>query len=164
MMNFPGLFNVILGATAIIAGANVMHGLLTVSLRGKTTVHFLRYSLVANVAGLLPLTRHIIPIQAICMLSVYCSAAAFIALRLHLFGWWRPTFAFVLTAALYLDVVTVSIQIFRYVSALDSLLDPSFVVFRTVQLLMAAGFGGLAIVTVQLTLGPVSKDELTAKE
>ena len=61
---------VVLGLLAIVSGAIVLRGVLSVALSGHRVVRFLECSLVASLAGLLPLTRHLSPIQGICMLSV----------------------------------------------------------------------------------------------
>src|SRR5208282_5751839 len=99
-----GWIHILLGLLAIGSGAIVLHGVLKVELSRNRVTQFLRYSLVASVAGLLPLTPHLSPIQGICMLSVYCAGAVVLAWRkFRLAGLWRPVFAFFLVAVLYLN-------------------------------------------------------------
>jgi hypothetical protein len=110
-MKILGWINIVLGLVATGFGAIVLRGVLRVALRGKWTAKFLRYSLLASLAGLLPLTRHVGLIQGISMVSVYCTAAVILAwFRFHLSGIWRPVFAFLVTVVLYLNVVSLSIQ------------------------------------------------------
>jgi hypothetical protein len=114
-MKILGWIHVLLGLLAIGSGAIVLRGVLRVALSGNRVVRFLEYSLIASLAGLLPLTSHLSPIQGICMLSVYCSGAVVLAWRkFHLAGLWRPVFAFFVVAVLYLNVVSVSIRLFAF--------------------------------------------------
>ena len=105
---------ILLGLLAIGAGAIVLRGVLRVALSGNWVIRFLRLSLISSLVGLLPLTRHFSPIQEICMLSVYGSAAIVLAWRkFHLAGLWRPVFALSIVAVLYLNVVSMSIRLFN---------------------------------------------------
>lgn len=107
--------HVALGLLAIGSGAIVLRGLLRVPLSANRVVRFLRYSLIASLAGLLALTNHLSLIQGSCMLTVYCAGAVVLAWRtFRLAGLWRPVFAFLLVALLYLSVVSVSMRLFKY--------------------------------------------------
>jgi len=144
-MKIFGWINIAFALLAMASGAIVMRGLLKSTLSSKSTVRFLKFSLIASLAGLLPITRHLAPIQGICMVSVYCSAIAIVAwLKFHLAGHWRPAFALFGTIVLYLNVVSVSIQLFG--------LDPvaqSLTVFPMVQFFLAAIFTVLAMLAVE---------------
>jgi hypothetical protein len=127
---------VALGLLAIGSGATVLRGVLKVTLSGHRVVRFLECSLVASLACLLPLTRHLLPIQGICMLSVYCAGVAVLAWRkFHLAGLWRAIFAFSIVAVLYLDVVSVSMRLFNH--------------FEIAQLLFALAFVALGVLSIR---------------
>jgi len=113
-MTILGWIQVLFGLLAIGSGALVLHGILKVELPTNRVVRFLRYSLIASVAGLLPLTPHFSPIQGICVLSVYCAGVVVLAwLKFRLVGLWRSVFAFSMVGVLYLNVAFVSIRMFR---------------------------------------------------
>jgi energy-converting hydrogenase Eha subunit C len=114
-MGMLGWFQVVLGLLAISTGAMVLRGVLLVTLSGSRVIAFLRYSLIASLVGLLPLTGHLAPIQRIYMLSVYCSGFIILAWRkFHLAGLWRSIFAFLIVAVLYLNVASVSTLLFSH--------------------------------------------------
>jgi hypothetical protein len=128
-MRIFGWIQVALGFLAIGSGAVVLRGLLRVTLSGHRVVRFLECSLIASLACLLPLTRHMLPIQGICMLSVYCAGVVVLAWhKFHLAGPWRAIFAFSIVAVLYLDVVSVSIQLFNHFAIAQLSLASAFVV------------------------------------
>jgi hypothetical protein len=66
-MNVLGWIQVVLGLLAIGSGAIVLRGVLRVALNGSRVIRFLEYSLIASVAGLLPITGHLSPTQGICL-------------------------------------------------------------------------------------------------
>jgi len=145
-----GWIQVVLGLLAIGSGAMVLRGVLLVKLSGSRVVTFLRYSLIASLAGLLPLTSHLSPIQRICMLSVYCSGTIILAWRkFHLAGLWRPVFAFLIVAVLYLNVASMSIQLFNH-SPLFAIevTDPGSL-FKIVQCFLASAFAMLGVLAVR---------------
>jgi hypothetical protein len=73
----------------------------------------MRYSLIAALAGLLPLTGRFTSIQGICMVSVYFSGAVVLAWRkFRLAGFWRSVFVFLMVAILYLNIVSVSTRLY----------------------------------------------------
>jgi hypothetical protein len=130
--------HVLLGLLAIGSGAMVLHGVLKVVLSGNRVAWFLRCSLIAAMAGLLPLTRHISPVQGICMLSVYCAGAVVLAWRKFcLAGPWRAVFAFFIVAVLYLNVVSVSIRLFNYSPAFVMVSAESGSLFEIAQFFFA---------------------------
>jgi len=140
---------VVLGLVAIGSGAIVLRGVLRVTLSGHRLVRFLRWSLLASVAGLFPLTRHLTLIQGMCMLSVYCAGAVLLAWRkFRLAGLWRPVFAFFIVVVLYLNVASVSIQLFNHAPLLAMAATESGLHFEIAQFFLASAFavlGGLAI-------------------
>jgi len=148
-MRILAWISVCLGLLAIGYGAIVLRGILRRSLSREYVVKFLRWSQLASIAGLLPPVRHLAPIQGVCMLSVYCSGGAILAwLQFRLAGLWRPVFTFLMTTVLYLNTVSMSIQMFKH-SAL--LMAPSIALspgFEITQLFLAftfAVFGFLAV-------------------
>jgi len=142
---------ILLGLLAIGAGAIVLRGVLRVALSGNWVVRFLRYSLVASLVGLLPLTRHLSAIQAICMLSVYCSAAIALAWRkFHLAGLWRPVFALSIVVVLYLNVVSMSIRLFNYSPLFSMESTDSGSPFAVAQFLFASVFAVLGVLAVRV--------------
>jgi hypothetical protein len=149
-MKSIGCIQVLLGLLAIGSGAIVLPGVLHFKLSGNRVVRFLRYSLIASVAGLLPLTPHLSPSQGICMLSVYCAGAAVLAWRrFRLAGRWRSVFSLSLVAVLYLNVVSVSIRLFEHsvlfaMASMDSGLH-----FKVAQLLGASVFAVLGVLAVR---------------
>ena len=149
-MNILGIIQIVLGLLAIGSGATVLNGVLKVSLSGRRVVRFLECSLIASVAGLLPLTRHMSPIQGICMLSAYCAGAAVLAWRkFHLAGLWCPVFAFFIVAVLYLNVVGLSIHLFNH-SPLFAMAGTEFGSrFGITQFLLASAFVVLEVMSVR---------------
>jgi hypothetical protein len=142
---------VVLGLLAIGSGAIVLRGVLRVALNGSRVVRFLEYSLIAGVAGLLPLTHHLSPTQGICMLSVYCAGAVVLAWRkFHLAGLWRPVFAFSIVAVLYLNVVSVSIQLFNHSPLFAMAATESGSHFEIAQFFLASAFAVLGLLSVRM--------------
>jgi hypothetical protein len=146
-MKIFGWIQVALGLLAIGSGAMVLRGMLREMLSGHRVVRFLERSLIASLACLLPLTPHLLPIQGICMLSVYCAGVAVLAWRkFRLAGLWRPVFAFFIVTVLYLNVVSVSIQVFNH--------SPSFATesgshFEIAQFFLASAFAVLGVLSVR---------------
>jgi hypothetical protein len=148
-MKIDGWIHVLLGLLAIGSGAIVLHGVLKVKLSGNRVVRFLRYSLIASVAGLLPLTPHLSPIQGICMLSVYCAGAAVLAWRkFRLAGLWRTVFSLSIVAVLYLNVVSVSIRLFEHSVLFAKVSMESGPPFEVAQFLFASVFAVLGVLAV----------------
>ena len=149
-MDTFGWINGALGLLAAVAGVIVLRGVFQRRLSCASTVRFLRWSLIASLAGLMPLTHQLTAVQQICILSVYCSGAAIVAwLKFGLLGHWRTIFALSVTAVVYFDCVFLSIRIFR-----DSLLftpstTQSFSFFQLVKFLFAAGFIVLGILAAR---------------
>lgn len=143
--------HVVLGMFAIGSGVIVLRGLLRVALSCNRVVRFLRYSLLASVAGILPLTRHPSSIQGICMLSVYCVGTVVLAWRkFHLAGPWRSVFAFVIVAVLYLNVVSLSIRLFNHPPLFAKVSAESVSNFEIVQLCLAVSFAVLGVLAVSM--------------
>ena len=150
-MKILGWIHVVLGLLAIGSGAIVLHGVLKVALSCNQVVRFLRCSLLASVAGLLPLTRHPSPIQGICMLSVYCVGAVVLAWRkFHLVGLWRPVFAFLIVAVLYLNVLSVSIRLFAHPALFAMASTESGPCLEIAQFLFASVFTVLGVLAVRM--------------
>jgi hypothetical protein len=150
-MTILGWIQVALGLLAIGSGAIVLRGILRIALSGNRVVRFLRYSLLAALAGLPPLTRHLSPIQEICILSVYCAAAVVLAcFKFRLAGMWRPVFAFSIVAALYLNVVSVSIRLFEYSSLFAMASTESVSRFEIAQFCFASVFAVLGVLAVRM--------------
>jgi len=142
---------VVLGLLAIVSGAIVLRGVLSVALSGHRVVRFLECSLVASLAGLLPLSRHLSPIQGICMLSVYSSGAVVLAWRkFRLAGLWCPVFAFSIVAVLYLNVVSLSIRLFRYSAQFAMASTESGSRFEITQFFIASIFAVLGVLAVRV--------------
>jgi hypothetical protein len=149
-MNLMIWINGVFGVLATVYGVVVVRGVLRGSLRAKWPTRFLACTLLECLAGLLPLARHLAPIQDICMLTVYCSAAAIAAwLRFHLFGLWRSVFVVSVTTVLYLDFVTGSIQLFRVVRLFTSAVEGPFPAFPVLQFALAAVFAVLGVLAVR---------------
>ena len=154
-MGLFGCIQDLLGLLAIGSGTIVLRGVLRVALSGSRVVWFLRYSLIASLAGLLPLTRHISPIQGVCMLSVYCSGAVFLAWRkFRLAGLWRPVFAFLIAAILYLNVVSVSIRLFSHSALFAIASTASGSLFETAQFFFASAFSVLGALAAKTCYVP----------
>lgn len=149
-MKSIGCIQVLLGLLAIGSGTIVLHGVLKVRLSGNRVVRFLRYSLIASVAGLLPLTPHLSPIQGICMLSVYCTGAVVLAWRKFcLAGLWRSVFAFFIVAVLYLNVVSVSFLLLKHSPLFAMASKESGLRFEIAQFFFASVFAVLGVLTVR---------------
>jgi len=150
-MGLFGCIQDLLGLLAIGSGTIVLRGVLSVALNCRRVVWFLRCSLLAALAGLLAEAHHLSPIQGICMLSVYCSAAAVLAWRkFHLTGLWRPVFAFSMVAILYLNVVFMSIRLFTYSGWLAMASTESVSPFEIAQFCFASVFVVLAVLAVRM--------------
>ena len=149
-MNIFGWVNLAFGLLAASAGVIVLRGVLHTKLSRASTVRFLRWSLVASLAGLMPLTRRLTPVQQICILSVYCSGAAIIAwLKFDLRGRARRIFAVSVTAVLYFDLVFVFTHIFRNPPLFTARLARPLPFFQLAQILFAVAFGVLGILAVR---------------
>jgi hypothetical protein len=149
-MNIFGWINVAFGVLAAFAGIIVLRGVFHKSLSSASTVRFLRWSLVASLAGLMPLTRHLTPVQRICIVSVYCSAAAIVAwLKFGLVDRSRWNFAASVTSVLYSDVVFVCTRIFRNPPLFTVPLSRPFPLFQFVQMVFADAFIVLGIVAIR---------------
>jgi hypothetical protein len=143
--------HVVFGLLAIGFGAVVLRGVLLVKLSGKWALRFLECSLIASLAGLLPLSHRLSPVQAVCMLSVYCSGAVVVAwLRFDLAGIWRPVFAFLATALLYLNVVSVSTGLFGHSLLLAMAAPESSSCFAFAKFFLASVFAVLGILAVRM--------------
>ena len=149
-MNVFGWINVAFGLVAAVAGVAVLRGVFHRPLSSAATVRFLQCSLIASLAGLMPMTRHLTPVQQICMLSVYCSAAAIVAwLKFDLAGSARRIFAVAITAVLYFDIVFVATRLFRNPPLFTVPMGQPFSVFRLIQILFAGAFVVLGILAVR---------------
>jgi hypothetical protein len=150
-MEILGWIQVVLGLLAIGSGAVVLRGVLRVSLSGNRVVWFLRCSLIAALAGLLPLTRHLSPVQGICMLSVYCAGAVVLAWRKFcLAGLWRPVFAFFIVAVLYLNVVSVSLLLGQHSAVLAMASTEAVSRLEIAQFFFASVFAVLGVQAVRM--------------
>jgi hypothetical protein len=150
MLNIFGWINLAFGLFAALAGGIVLRGIFLRTLSSASTVRFLRWSLVASLAGLMPLTRHLTPVQEICILSVYCSAAAIVAwLKFGLVGGSRRIFGLSVTAVLYIDVVLVATRIFRNPPLFTAPLAQPLLSFQLHQILFAGAFIVLGILAVR---------------
>jgi phosphoglycerol transferase MdoB-like AlkP superfamily enzyme len=142
---------VVFGLLAIGFGAAVLRGILRVKLSYKWPVLFLKCSLIASIAGLLPPGHQLSPIQALCMLSVYCSGVAVLAwLRFDLAGIWRTVFAFLMTVVLYLNIVSLSIQLFKQSPLLASAAMSPYPSFEITQVLLAALFAFMGVMVLRV--------------
>jgi hypothetical protein len=142
---------VVFGLLAIGSGAVVLCGILRVKLSGKWAVRFLECSLIASVAGLLPAGHQLSPIEIACMLSVYCSGAVVLAwLRFDLAGPWRTVFAFLITVVLYLNVVSLSIQLFKHSPVLASAAMSPYPPFEIMQVLLVAFFTVMGVMVLRV--------------
>jgi hypothetical protein len=154
-MEILGWIQVVLGLLAISSGAIVLRGVLSVALSGNRVVWFLRYSLIAALVGLLPLTRHLSPMAEVCMLSVYCAGAGVLACcKFRLAGLWRPVFAFSIVAVLYLNIVSVSIRLFKHSSLFAMASTESLSPFRIAQFCLASVFAVLGVLAVRTCHAP----------
>ena len=149
-MNVLFWINFAFGVLAVGYGAIVLRGVLRGTLRYKWPARFLACSLLASLAGLLPFTFRLAPMQHICMISVYCSAVAIAAwLKFRLFGIWRAVFAFSVTAVLYLDVLSGSVQLFTNSRLFSSALAGPFSVLQVLQFVFTVLFGVLGVLAVR---------------
>src|ERR1700749_236099 len=136
MVNIFGWINLTFGLLGAVAGVIVLRGVFHRPLSSASTVRFLMGSLIASLAGLMPLTRHIAPGQLICMVSVYCSAAATLAwLKFGLARHWRRIFTLGLTAVLYFDIVFVATWLFKTPPLLTAPLAKPLPSFQLAQIL-----------------------------
>lgn len=144
-----GWIHLAFGLLAAGAGVIVLRGVFQRTLSSASTVRFLRWSLIASLAGLLPLSRHLAPVQQICILSVYWSAAAIVAwLKFGLVGRSRWIFALSVTGILYFDLVFVATRLFRNPPLFTAPLANPLPFFQFVQILFAAAFIVLGILAV----------------
>jgi len=149
-MNVLFWINFAFGVLAVGYGAIVLRGVLRGTLRYKWPTRFLACSLLASLAGLLPFTFRLAPMQQICMLTVYCSAVAITAwLKFHLFGIWRAVFAFSVTAVLYLDVLSGSVQLFTNSRLFTTTLAGPFSALQVLQFVFTVLFGVLGVLVVR---------------
>ena len=149
-MNVLAWINLVFGVVAAFAGVIVLRGVFHRPLSSASTVRFFRWSLVASLAGLMPFTRHLTPVQQICMLSVYCSAAAIVAwFKFGLVGRSRRIFALSVTAVLYFDIVLVATRLFRDPPLFTVPLVNPLPLFQLIQVLFAAAFIVLGILAVR---------------
>lgn len=150
-MNIFGCIQVVFGLLALGYGVMVMRGVLKVTLGGKQACRFLKYGLIASLAGLLPLSHHLSLNQGICMLSVYCSGVVILAcLKFHLAGIWRTVFAFLIPVVLYLNVVSLSIQMFEHFPLLTAPSIAFSPCFEITQLCLAVTFAVLSVMAVRI--------------
>jgi hypothetical protein len=158
-MEILGCIQVVLCLLAIGSGAIVLRGVLKVALSANRVVRFLRYSLIAALVGLIPLTRHLSPIQEICMLSVYCSGAIVLAWRrFQLAGLWRPVFAFSIVAVLYLNFVSMSLLLFKHSPLFAMASTESVSSFQIAQFCIASVFAVLGMLAVRMCHAPRADD------
>ena len=149
-MKVFGWINFAFGLFAALVGVFVLRGMFHRRLSSASTVRFLRSSLIASLAGLMPLTRHLTPAQKISILSVYCSGVAIVAwLIFGLLGRWRRIFVLSVTAVLYFDFAFLSIRVFRNSLLFTPLTAQPFSFFQLVRILFAAGFIVLGILAVR---------------
>ena len=144
-MNILGWINPVLGLLAVLAGIFVLRGVFRGALSSARTVQFLRLSLLAGLAGLLPLASPLMPVQQIGMVSVYCSAVAIVAwLRFRLEGHSRAIFAVAVTSVLYFDLVFVFTRLFKHPPLFTARFTQPLSSYQFLQILFAAGFVVLA--------------------
>lgn len=149
-MNIIGSINLAFGLLAAVGGVIVVYGLFHRHLSSASTVRFLMLSLLASLAGLMPLTRHLTPVQGISMLSVYCSAAGVAAwLKFDLQGRARRIFAIAVTAVLYCDTMFVGTKLFKDQPLFTAPLARPLPFFQLVQILFAAAFIVIGILAVR---------------
>ena len=149
-MSIFGWINVAFGVAAALAGIIVLRGVFHRALSSASTVRFLKLSLVASLAGLFPMARHLTPVQQICMVSVYCSAAAILAwLKFGLIGRSRRIFAVSVTAILYFDLVYVFTRLFKNAPLFTAPLTQHLEPFQFAQIFFAAVFIMLGIMAAR---------------
>ena len=138
------------GVLAAVAGVLVLRGVFQKALSSASTVRFFRWSLVASFAGLIPLSHHLTLVQQICMLSVYCSAAAIVAwLRFGLLGHSRQIFVVAVTAVLYFDIACLATRLFRNPPLLPTVITQPPSLFQLIQVFFAVTFIVLGILAVR---------------
>jgi hypothetical protein len=85
------------------------------------------------------------------MLSVYCAGAVVLAWRkFRLAGLWCPVFAFSIVAVLYLNVVSLSIRLFRYSAQFAMASTESGSRFEITQFFIASIFAVLGVLAVRV--------------
>jgi hypothetical protein len=141
---------VVVGLLAAAAGTAVLFGLLTGKLLDRWAVHFLRSTLAISVIGLLFPFHHLLPTHGISMLAVYITGAAVVAWRkFHFEGVWSSIFALSTTIVLYLDLLVVMGQVFKYIPSLNgiapTLSEPPFIAIQLAVVLLLVGLGSVAI-------------------
>jgi hypothetical protein len=137
--------HVLLCALAIGIGARVVFDLLVWRLTGERLACFLRISLASSCIILFLRLHELLPSQKIAMIDVYTVGIVVLAWRLfRLRGTWRPIFALLVVTALYLNVVSLSIQCFDF-TAVTCGFRPHL--FRVLQLVLMIVFGMLGIAT-----------------
>ena len=163
MLNIFGFINFAFGLLGALAGVIVLRGIFHRPLSSGSTVRFLMGSLFASLAGLMPITRHVTPVQLICMLSVYCSAAATLAwLKFGLATrHWRRIFTLCLTAILYFDIIFVATWLSKTPPLMTAPLTMPLPSFQLAQILFAAAFIVLGILAARkCPIGPASVTSL----
>lgn len=149
-MSIFGWANLAFGVLAASAGVIVLRGFFKIRLSRASAVRFLMLSLLASLAGLMPLARHVTPVQLIGMVSIYCSAAAVVAwFRFGLIGRSRRVFAASVVAVLYFDFVFVFTWLFRNPPLFTVPLAEPLAFLQYLQILFAAGFLALGVLTVK---------------
>lgn len=149
-MNIFSWANLAFALLAVTAGFAVLGGVFHTRLSRASTLRFLMLSLLASLAGLMPLARHISPIQIVCMVSTYCSAAAVVAwLKFGLMGRSRRVFAFSITAVLYFDFIFVFTWIFGNPPLFTVPLAQPVPFLQWLQIVFAAGFAVLCALAVK---------------
>jgi len=150
VMNVLVGINFLFGVFAVGYGTIVLRGVLTGTLRHKWPARFRMCSLLTSMAGLLPFTFRLAPIQQICMMTVYCSAVAIAAwLKFHLIGIWRAVFAFFMTAVFYLDVLAGSVQLFTNSRLFATVLAGRFSALQLLQFVFTALFAAMGVLVVR---------------
>ena len=145
-MNVFGWINLAFGFLAAASGVIVLRGVFHRPLSSASTVRFLALSLVACLAGLMPMTHHLTPVQKICIGSIYCSAAAIAAwLEFGLEGPWRLIFALAVTAVLYFDLVFVATWLFGTPPLFTAPVVNPLPFVQFVQILFATAFVVLGV-------------------
>ena len=149
-MNVFRWVNLAFGILGASTGVIALRGVIQTRLSSASVVRFFRWSLIASIAGLLPVARHIAPLQQICIISVYCSAAAVICWRkLCLVGRARQIFAACVTAVLYFDFGYVFTWIFKNPPLLTVPLAQPLPPFQVLQILFAFAFIVIGVLAVR---------------
>ena len=112
-MNPLVCIQIVLALVSIAYGAYALRGILSRAPKCNYVIRFLEFSLLASIAGLLPPTRHLSPLQVSCVLSIYASAIVVLAwLKFRLAGNWRSVFAFLIPVVLFLNCDSLSVRWF----------------------------------------------------